>query len=498
MKISEGNISSREWITLLGLILALALPAGGMAAEIDWGSPTNVLTGSSLLDGPLCLKPNALGELHLLYFNSDLNWIGHGYWREDVWSIQPVTDPIFTTWHDYSLALWGNIPWSVYYDETEGSLQFSYTMGTGWHPSEIDNTSGAVAMRYAISPTGNSHVLWVQSIGGESGLIYTHDEGGDWHNEWVTSMSMIPRYELDIALDSSGDPHMVWYNPDLDRLMRVTRIGPHHFDLDAVAWTGTVYWLDLEMLAGDVPYVGFLDSASSSEIALRSVYFNGTEWRDDVMIDDEPWIYCAGMAVATDEGIDSHNKYFVYGTDAGFVSLFRMDTWERQPLTELADYPTMTSLGMTWIGASGRAALTVIGRTDRAISFLLGEPGAAPATDLALDLMLNQSSYAAGDTLRLDLEIHNPGANRVSDVYVLLEVFGEFWFYPDWSQSLDSVTRSTSAGATVTIPIIEPVVLPAPLAAGGPFYFYAAAFEPDALDIDSLISNIETEQFSFE
>jgi len=104
----------------------------------------------------------------------------------------------------------------------------------------------------------------------------------------------------------------------------------------------------------------------------------------------------------------------------------------------------------------------------------------------------------AGDTLRLDLEIHNPGANRVSDVYVLLEVFGEFWFYPDWSQSLDSVTRSTSAGATVTIPIIEPVVLPAPLAAGGPFYFYAAAFEPDALDIDSLISNIETEQFSFE
>jgi hypothetical protein len=60
------------------------------------------------------------------------------------------------------------------------------------------------------------------------------------------------------------------------------------------------------------------------------------------------------------------------------------------------------------------------------------------APNLSIDLQLSQDMFQAGDPFILMAVLTNHGAgNHETDMYVILDVYGNYWFYPSWSQTID-------------------------------------------------------------
>ncbi len=124
---------------------------------------------------------------------------------------------------------------------------------------------------------------------------------------------------------------------------------------------------------------------------------------------------------------------------------------------------------------------------------------ASTPEEFEIELVLPDASFGTGDIFRLDLEIVNPGATRSVDLYVLLEVFGEYWCYPSWislAENIDCKTISVRAGSQDLLNIIPEFAMPN-VGATGPLYFYAALFNEGTLSVDSLVSNVSAQEFSF-
>jgi hypothetical protein len=51
-------------------------------------------------------------------------------------------------------------------------------------------------------------------------------------------------------------------------------------------------------------------------------------------------------------------------------------------------------------------------------------------------LLLNQEQYTGGDDFMLKCRCINTGPEVRLDQYILLDVMGEFFFWPEWSQEL--------------------------------------------------------------
>lgn len=63
------------------------------------------------------------------------------------------------------------------------------------------------------------------------------------------------------------------------------------------------------------------------------------------------------------------------------------------------------------------------------------------------DLDLNSNLFHAGDTFNLDLHLISSGGIS-ADVFILLDVYGSYWFWPSWTQMLDFETRTPLSGVT--------------------------------------------------
>jgi len=108
-----------------------------------------------------------------------------------------------------------------------------------------------------------------------------------------------------------------------------------------------------------------------------------------------------------------------------------------------------------------------------------------------INLTMPGTYFDTGSTCWLRLEISNPGLPHLVDLYVLLDVLGDYWFYPSWinlSQGLDYYSFTVDAGANEVLELIPEFQMPT-VSFFGPLYFYAAMFEEAQLDLDHLASN---------
>jgi hypothetical protein len=120
-------------------------------------------------------------------------------------------------------------------------------------------------------------------------------------------------------------------------------------------------------------------------------------------------------------------------------------------------------------------------------------PTAAPLT---ISLELNQKLYHAGDRFLLRLTLSNPGEEVLGDVYVILDVGGNYWFWPSWvaAPGADCDRLLIGAGAQEELTILD-FTWPAGAGSYRGVTFWSAVTEPGGFD---LLSNIDFAAFSFE
>lgn len=62
--------------------------------------------------------------------------------------------------------------------------------------------------------------------------------------------------------------------------------------------------------------------------------------------------------------------------------------------------------------------------------------------------------YRSGDVFSLDVRVANPGEPRgLKPLFIILDVYGEYWFWPSWKQQLDYHWIDLQSGSS-TYPVI--------------------------------------------
>jgi len=75
--------------------------------------------------------------------------------------------------------------------------------------------------------------------------------------------------------------------------------------------------------------------------------------------------------------------------------------------------------------------------------------------DPEIDLVINQEMFRAGDQFLLTCRTSNPGPAIELEQYILLDVWGSYYFWPTWTEDLDFVFRSFPRGFDETETILE-------------------------------------------
>jgi hypothetical protein len=113
---------------------------------------------------------------------------------------------------------------------------------------------------------------------------------------------------------------------------------------------------------------------------------------------------------------------------------------------------------------------------------------------LFVEIILNQEAYSSQDPFQLDLRLSNGGDSRMADLYLLLDVFGSYYFYPEWTQNIGYSNMYFSEDQILTLPILS-FEVPSGIGASGPYTFYSAMFAPGTFDLSS---NVAIVSFRFE
>lgn len=114
--------------------------------------------------------------------------------------------------------------------------------------------------------------------------------------------------------------------------------------------------------------------------------------------------------------------------------------------------------------------------------------------DPQIDISLNQTTYHAGDLFRLSLTINNSQRYLAVDQFVILDVWGIYYFSPQWTTDLDWVTRMLDPTSPVHDTILE-FVWPSGAGSAHGLRFWAALCQTGNL---TLLGEIDTCDFAFE
>jgi len=104
--------------------------------------------------------------------------------------------------------------------------------------------------------------------------------------------------------------------------------------------------------------------------------------------------------------------------------------------------------------------------------------------ELTTRLQLNLSVFRPGDQFDLRLTTENPRIYSISaDQYILLDVWGIYYFWPSWTMDVDYAVREFAADAAEEI--ILQFVWPSGAGAASDIGFWAALFHPGTYDFFS-------------
>ncbi|MCD4653587.1 hypothetical protein K8T06_06595, partial [bacterium] len=98
------------------------------------------------------------------------------------------------------------------------------------------------------------------------------------------------------------------------------------------------------------------------------------------------------------------------------------------------------------------------------------------STTLHLEFLMPGTYFGEGDIFSCDLQFTNSGSAVQVDLYILMDIYGEYFAYPTWqniSEGLPGEMMLVSEGEQGVVHIFPIFKIP-PVSAARPFYFYAA------------------------
>lgn len=118
-------------------------------------------------------------------------------------------------------------------------------------------------------------------------------------------------------------------------------------------------------------------------------------------------------------------------------------------------------------------------------------PSPTPTGDFfSITLQINQTMFNAGDLFDLRHQIIRQGSAVTLDKYIILDVYGSYFFGPGWTQNLDFETQTFPDGYNQTLPILN-FQWPEVSGHAGGLKFYAGCLYAGTVNLVGDISMVE-------
>lgn len=207
--------------------------------EANSWSVSTVSTG--YFYGPLDIQLDSDGVPHITYHSHDTEDLAYAVRRDDIWEVAQVVDPGHDGW--------------------DGSLAIG---------------SGGVVQATSIDPS---------QFGSRSGVEYALFDGQQWSVEEIGSGPTQYEFGTSLALDSTGRPHVAWYD-DSERALKLGVKDGGSWVISTVDSAGDVgRFPSLEIDSLDYPVITYYESLASGRGRIKFARWDGASW--DIQVIDE-------------------------------------------------------------------------------------------------------------------------------------------------------------------------------------------------------------------
>lgn len=227
-------------------------------------------------------------------------------------------------------------------------------------------------------------------------------------------------------------------------------------------------------------------------------------WSVEGLLNDRSWIYAEYSIASVADGRPNVKIKFTQTADLMLeASGWNIDDLLVFGFSSSATEPTPT-WGPTYPPTPSPTPTTAASATSTPspTSTLVPDTPTAPATStpstsqLWIDIATNLATYRTGDRFLLTTRIVNSGESLPADLFIILDVFGNYWCYPSWCMvpQLDSERISIGAGQDQTSTILD-FLWPYGAGSADGLLFWAALLDPASSD---LLCQLDVVEFAFE
>jgi len=276
--------------------LALGLFFFSQAAHADW-SPARRITWTSGWSEYPAIAVDSLGNPHVVWDDettgySEIYYKGSpdggsswttakklssttaGCYRPDI--AAGPSGALHVVWYDYATG-----EYEIYYRKsTNGGITWTATKRLTW------TSRGAEYPALAVDSSGNPNVAWTEYILGNYEIYYK--KSTDFGTQWTTAKRLTWTAESSdepaLAVDSSGNPHVIWYDktPGNYELYyrKSTDGGSAWTPSKRLTWDSYGSWYpSMAVDSSDVLHVGWENATiEAPEIHYRKSTDGGTSW----------------------------------------------------------------------------------------------------------------------------------------------------------------------------------------------------------------------------
>lgn len=471
---------------MVTLMLTCALPLGVVnAAGIAWlaEKPVNPEACSHMN-----LNCSPEGVFHLTFADmteemiKDFQRGTYWYGTKDVVSIE-------APFYGCSAIDYANLmPVCVYEDYFNDDIRFSLYVSNEWTGASAV-TGGSSARQIRIDMEGPTfHIAYNYDTPGNNhcDLKYISNPGGVWLEETVDRLSnttMIDQFDFKLGFD--GLPHFAWFDPIDQCIYFATRTGTNTYDIEeAFAPVTSCTWLELDYLNAN-PIIAFVDASGSGDQTLRYTYYVAGWYDNDVISWDS--IDAVDMALAEDESIATFHFYFIAAMADHFYCIRPQgSTWVGSVIDDLEGYSTNAVIQADWDILNDRIGVGINLIDEDKMIFIDGspytptprpntptptptwtvapgtptftpipptatpttEPGeptntpivptATPSGDKGTVLVIMpDAEFSPGENCFCQVKYSMPTQQYDMPLFVLLDVWGSYFFYPSFSTTMD-------------------------------------------------------------
>lgn len=225
------------------------------------------------------------------------------------------------------------------------------------------------------------------------------------------------------------------------------------------------------------------------------VHYNGTTWTQDTSNLPEA---CNLWGVAIDENgypiicgnrlPDWDKCYILTDTGSGWTTLYcnyepwmlAIDVEETRGFAAGKDGRLIeqTIFGWQRITSPSTRQINEIKMAGMAQGFAVCNDGRIlEYREPSVDVVLNQRLYRANDAFNATCVITNPGAQRTVDLFILLDVYGTFFFWPAFSSEVSFETQTMAAQDQYELAILPEFAWPTGVGSADGIVFWGALIE---------------------